>query len=128
MLKSEAAATLAFLSPVIDPLTRQVPGIANLPNPDGHWRIGETVSVHLSLGVARNTLAVPQSAVQTVDGQPSVFVRNAQGFKVTPVEIGDTAGEWVTVLSGVSADAQIAVRNSFVLKAEAEKGENDHGH
>jgi len=123
-----ADATLTFLSPIIDPLTRQVPAIAHLPNPDGLWRIGETVSVSVPLGAARPVLAVPQSAVQTVEGQISVFVRNTEGFKITPIQTGDTTGEWVTVLSGLSADAQIAVRNSFVLKAEAEKGESDHAH
>jgi len=123
-----ADGTLTFLSPVIDPLTRQVPAIAHLANPDGRWRIGETVSVSVPLGAASAVLAVPQSAVQTVEGQTSVFVRNAEGFKITPIQTGDTAGEWVTVVSGLSADAQIAVRNSFVLKAEAEKGESDHAH
>jgi len=119
---------LTFLSPVIDSLTRQVPAIAHLDNPDGLWRIGETVNVIVPLGTGQTVLAVPQSAVQTVEGRTSVFVRNAEGFEITPIQVGDTAGEWVTVLSGLSADAQIAVRNSFVLKAEAEKGEGDHAH
>jgi len=123
-----ADARLTFLSPVIDPLTRQVPAIAHLANPDGHWRIGETVSVSVPLGVAQTVLAVPQSAVQKVEGQTSIFVRNAEGFRIVPIQTGDTAGEWVTVLSGLSADAQIAVQGSFVLKAEAEKGESDHAH
>jgi len=123
-----ADGTLSFLSPVIDPLTRQVPAIAHLANPDGRWRIGETVDVSVPLGDQGRVLAVPQSAVQMVEGQPSVFIRNAEGFKITPIQTGETAGELVTVLSGLSADAQIAVQGSFVLKAEAEKGESDHAH
>jgi len=119
---------LTFLSPVIDPLTRQVPAIAHLANPDGLWRIGETVNVSVSLGSGGSVLAVPQSAVQTVEGKPSVFVRNAEGFEITPIQTGETADEWVTVLSGLSADVEIAVQGSFVLKAEAEKGESDHAH
>jgi len=127
-----AEGVLSALSPAIDPLTRQVPAMAHLPNLERQWRIGETVSVTVPLGTARESAraqwAVPQSAVQMVEGVPSVFVRNAQGFKITPIQTGDRAGELITVLSALPADAQIAMRNSFVLKAEAEKGEGEHAH
>ena len=71
----------------------------------------------------RHALLVPAGAVQTVEGKPSVFVRVPQGFKAIPVALGQPSGNAVTILSGLSGREQIAVANSFTLKAELGKSE-----
>lgn len=115
---------VAFISPVIDPTTRQVQALATLPNPQGVWRVGDTVraSVLLKHPKGQAALAVPQSAIQTVEDKPSVFVRTNQGFDVKPVVLGPTNGNYVTVASGLSGEERVAVNNSYVLKAELGKG------
>ncbi|AWG45848.1 MULTISPECIES: efflux RND transporter periplasmic adaptor subunit [Massilia] len=116
---------IAFVSRVIDATTRQVQALATLPNPQGVWRVGETVraSVVMKHASGKAALAVPQNAVQTIEDKPSVFVRTNEGFAVKHVVLGPANGNYVTVLSGLAGEERVAVANSYVLKAELGKGE-----
>jgi cobalt-zinc-cadmium efflux system membrane fusion protein len=127
----EATGRVAFVSPVIDSHTRQVQAIAMLPNENGQWRVGETVQASISMRDAKSTgtLAVPKSAIQTVEDKPSVFVRTPEGFAVKHLVVGPATGDFVTVVSGLSGGEKVATRNSYVLKAELGKGEDgEHAH
>ncbi|MCA1713576.1 MAG: efflux RND transporter periplasmic adaptor subunit [Gammaproteobacteria bacterium] len=126
----EGSGRIEFVSPVIDPRTRQVRATATLSNPDGRWRIGETVQVSIPMrgAGADSTLTVPRAAIQTVEGKPSAFVRIPEGFRVTHLVTGPASGDSIVVVSGLKAGERIAVTNTFVLKAEAGKGEGGHEH
>ena len=56
-------------------------------------------------------------------GASVVFVRTKDGFEAVPVVLGDRAGANVIVRSGLKGTEQIAITNSFSLKAEIGKGE-----
>lgn len=123
----QGRARISFVSPALDPQTRQVPVIASLDNAGGQWRIGEPVTASVQLtgagGGANAAILVPTTAVQTVEGKSVVFVRTATGFKATPVSIGDAAGANVIIRSGLTGREQIATTGSFTLKAELGKAE-----
>lgn len=123
----EAQARIAFVSPIVDPHSRQVRAIATLPNKAGQWRVGESVQAAIEL-VSQGSgagLAVPKSALQTMEDKPSVFVRVAEGFKVKQVQLGAPSGDDVMVADGLEAGDRIAITNTYVLKAEAGKGEGE---
>ncbi len=124
-----SAARVDFVSPILDETTRLATVIAIVDNRSGQWRVGEpvTASIRLPDGGAGSVL-VPQSAIQTVEGRPTVFVRTDDGFKATPVTLGNPSGDNVVVMSGLKGDEKIAGPNSFTLKAELGKGEAEHGH
>jgi cobalt-zinc-cadmium efflux system membrane fusion protein len=123
-----ATARISFVSPALDPQTRLVPAIASLDNGGNLWRVGEavTASVQLAGDGGPSTVRVPSTAVQTVEGRTVVFVRTPTGFKVTPVQLGDTAGDMVLIRSGLSGRERIATTGSFTLKAELGKSEAAH--
>ncbi len=123
-----ATARITFVSPALDAQTRLVPAIASLDNDDGVWRVGEavTASVQLAGNGGSATVRAPLTAVQTVDGKTVVFVRTTTGFKATPVELGDPAGDAVLLRSGLSGRERIATTGSFTLKAELGKSEASH--
>lgn len=116
---------ISYVSRVLDPATRQVRAIARLTNKGGNWRIGETVraSIELVTDDSRGQLAIPATAVQTIKGQPSVFVRVKGGFAIKHLVLGAAAAGYVKVQSGLEGNEQIAVSNTYVLKAEQGKGE-----
>jgi cobalt-zinc-cadmium efflux system membrane fusion protein len=68
------------------------------------------------------SLAVPTGAVQTVNGEPVVFVRTSNGFEKRPVVFGRRDARLTEVVSGVQPGELLAVTNTFALKAEALKG------
>ena len=124
-----SVARVDFVSPILDEATRLVTVIAVIDNRSGQWRVGEPVTASIQLaGGGSAALLVPQSAVQTVEGRSTVFVRIDHGFKAAPVTLGSPNGDNVVVTSGLKGDEQLAGPNSFTLKAELGKGEAEHGH
>ena len=71
---------------------------------------------------------MPESAFQTIDGAEVVFVRTRRGFQARPVVTGARSGGRVVIESGLEAQWRIATANAFLLKAELEKEEAEHGH
>ena len=124
-----SVARVDFVSPILDEATRLATVIAVIDNRAGQWRVGEPVTTSIQLpGSGSAALLVPQSAVQTVEGRSTVFVRTEHGFQATPVTLGSPNGDNVVVTSGLKGDEQLAGPNSFTLKAELGKGEAEHGH
>lgn len=121
-----AEARLAFVSPVLDEATRLVPAVALLGNGGALWRPGEPVTVAIQVGAVTSAVAVPESALQTVEGKTVVFVRTAEGFRAVPVAVAARGGGRATV-TGLSGREAIAGEGSFTLKAELGKGEAEHG-
>jgi cobalt-zinc-cadmium efflux system membrane fusion protein len=76
-------------------------------------------------------IAVPEDAVQTVEGSPSVFVPvkgEKNTFSKRVVAIGPAVGGMVPVLSGLKEGQSIVASGSFILKAEIGKEGAAHEH
>lgn len=121
-----ATARVHFVSPVLDAATRLVPAVALLENGGGVWRPGEPVTALLQIGAPGDAVSVPDSAIQTVEGRTSVFVRTKDGFRAVSVTVTSRVGGAATV-TGLSGRESLAGEGSFTLKAELAKGEAEHG-
>ncbi|WP_374651461.1 efflux RND transporter periplasmic adaptor subunit [Rhizorhabdus sp.] len=124
----EATARVNFVSPALDPQTRLVPMIATLDNGGHKWRVGEpvTAAIQLTGSGGAQSVRVPTTAIQTVEGKSVVFVRTPKGFQATPVTLGDRSSDTVIIRSGLTGREQIATTGSFTLKAELGKSEAAH--
>lgn len=89
---------------------------------------GTVLSARVSSGTGTGALVVPSEAVQTVEGVPSVFVVEGEGFRARPVITGRAADSRTEILSGLSGGERIAGAGAFLLKAEMAKGEAEYGH
>lgn len=89
---------------------------------------GSVVSARISAGGGTGALVVPLDAMQTVEGTPSIFVLEGEGFRARPVVTGRTADGRVEILSGLTGSERIAGTGAFLLRAELAKGEAEHGH
>ncbi len=99
-----------------------------LANRDGRWATGLFVTGEVAVATSKAALTIPQSALQDIEGKPSVFVKTEHGFRTQPVKIGRNDGVRVEVQEGLAAGDVIATANSFALKAEQGKGEAEHEH
>jgi cobalt-zinc-cadmium efflux system membrane fusion protein len=67
----------------------------------------------------REVLTVPAEAVQTINGEPVVFVRlGTDRFLVRPVQPGDRNGDRRIILRGLDGSEAVVVTGAFNLKAE----------
>ncbi|WP_445192620.1 efflux RND transporter periplasmic adaptor subunit [Sphingomonas sp. Tas61C01] len=114
---------VTFVSPVLDETTRLVQVIATLDNAGGRWRPGEpvTASILLPAMAGDRSVAVPSTAVQSIENRTVVFVRTPTGFRAVPVRTGRRNGDQVIVTSGLVGTERVATTNSFTLKAELGK-------
>jgi membrane fusion protein, heavy metal efflux system len=117
-LSSRAIGKIVFISPMLDRDTHSARVVAEIANPDGNWRPGSLVHAAVAVEERSVTLAVPASAVQTIDRMRIVFVRTPTGFERRRVTVGDGDDHLFEVLSGVQIGETIAVTNTFALKAE----------
>lgn len=131
--------TVAFIAPVVDPTTRTAQVRIEVPRValgDGAIRPGMFAQAEIVAAVAGGAepvpqVAVPQEAVQTVEGGPAVFVPVAgepNTFQKRALRIGPTVGGLVPILAGLVEGEKFVEAGSFILKAELGKGSAAHEH
>lgn len=125
-----ARSNVAFILPVIDETSRTATARVVIANPEGQLRPGQFVTAEINVGESTSVIQVPSSAVQTVEGQLSVFVPVDGGFAPIPVSIGVTSIDFTEVRSGLSVGERYVTDGAFTLKAQLEKTAfgDDHGH
>lgn len=125
----EAAGTISYVSPVLLEDTRTALTHVELPNHDGHWRpAGLFVTATIVAGENQASVLLPKSAIQTIEGKPSVFVQTEEGFEARPVTLGPSNDAHVEITKGLSSGERYAATETFILKAELAKGEASHQH
>lgn len=126
----EISGRVRSITPALDPETRTATAII-LPlqsspalTPDGFVE----VRISTTGDADANVISIPEEAVQTVDGKTIVFVREEGGFKPVEVQTGTRSAGTIPIISGLSGGETIASTNAFLLKADLEKSEAEHGH
>lgn len=116
------------LGAVLNKETRTVKAIIQLDNARGLLRPQMFATVSIRTGGERKVLAVAESAVTLVRGQPTVFIEEAAGFEARPVELGERFNGRVVVKSGIKPGELVAHEGVYALKARLLKGELGDGH
>jgi cobalt-zinc-cadmium efflux system membrane fusion protein len=120
--------TISYLSPVGSENTQTLLARAVVQNPDGSWRPGLFVTARVEVDATDVPVAVRAPALQRLRDQDVVFRSHGDVYEAQPVEIGRRDGEWVEVVSGLSAGDAYAAAGSFVLKADVGKAGAAHDH
>ncbi len=113
-----------------------------LPNPDRLLRPGMSATARISAAAAAGgdggadadsggaaIAVIPRSAIQSIDGQPFVFVEKRPGaYEMRAVEKGSEYEALVEIVRGLSEGEKIVVDGAFILKSEVlreQMGKND---
>jgi len=115
---------------VVDRISRTVPVVFELPNPDGVLKQGMYAKVTLFTGETVRGLAIPESAVVDDNGKPTVFVMDGgESFFKRAIRAGVRSGGWVQVLEGVREGDRVVSRGAYELKLSTASGAiPEHGH
>ena len=108
-------APLTYLAPVADETTRTIRVRFEVANQQHRLKPREYVDVQLAIE-SPPTLAIPVSAVTTVDNVRGVFVQRETGYAFVPIEVGREGGGWVEVRKGLTAGDQLVIDGVFDLK------------
>lgn len=118
-------ATIVYLSPIVDSETRSARAIAEIDNREGNWRPGTYVQAAVQTDSKDAAVTVPKTAIQRVNGEDVVFVQHDDGLKPRVVEMGLCDDDDVEILQGLNAEECCATNNTFVLKSELLKSDEE---
>ena len=86
-------------------------------NPDGDFKIGEYVSIHVKGKSNAGTFALPNSALSQINGKPCVFVKESpEVYRIEYVATGHNNGDFTTILKGIQNGDKIVVASAYQLK------------
>jgi membrane fusion protein, heavy metal efflux system len=114
-------ARVAYVDPVIDEKTRTAHVRVEFENTQRKFRLNQLVTARIIGDTAHAgdpVLAVPNSALQRVDGTPIVFVKKTGGFEKRVIEPGISGGDLIEVRSGLREGEEVAMGGAFLLKSE----------
>lgn len=123
----QAQGTISYISPQMTGghIARARTSISN---PDGHWRPGMHVKAQIETDKRDVALAVKKQALQNFRDFTVVFARFENTFEVRMLELGESNGDYVEVLSGLKPGTEYVTDNSFILKADVLKDGASHDH
>ncbi|POF41154.1 efflux transporter periplasmic adaptor subunit [Pseudomonas laurylsulfativorans] len=127
-LNAEVVGNVAYVGSLLGEQTRTATVRVTLENPQGAWRPGLFVNALVATDSREARVAVPETAIQTVEDKPTVFVRTDDGFKAQAVELGSRADGQVEITKGLESGVQVAAAGSYVLKSELGKASAEHSH
>jgi membrane fusion protein, heavy metal efflux system len=121
-----SSATIMFISPLLEKDTRRGQVVASVDNAARKWRPGSFVTAEIPADEAPAAVVVPTTALQSLKGENTVFVRTAEGFEARKVALGRQDARQAEVTTGLTVGERIATTNTFILKAELGKAEISH--
>jgi membrane fusion protein, heavy metal efflux system len=119
-------ATIMLVSPLLDKDTRAARVVASVDNSARKWRPGSFVTAEIPTDEAPAEIVVPKTALQSVRGESTVFVRTTNGFEARKVSVGRQDATLVEVTAGLTVGERVATANTFTLKADRGKAKAEH--
>lgn len=123
-----AQGAVAYVAPVLDEATRTAVARVVLPNPARSWRPGMFVTAEITVERIEVEMAVPQGAVQLIDGAFVVFVEEGGAFFPKPVTLGVRDSRFVEIVDGIRVGDRYVSSGAFTLKTELARDELSGGH
>lgn len=125
---ASASGRIDYLGQVVEEPTRAGTARVILRNPRREWRPGMFIAAQVVVSERHAAVAIPETAVQQVEGKNIVFVREAGHFARRDVELGASDSRVVEVRSGLTPGEVFVTRGAFILKSELLKSEAGHDH
>jgi multidrug efflux pump subunit AcrA (membrane-fusion protein) len=111
------AATVALISPALDPGSTTVEVWLQLPNPGGRFRVGTPVHATIKGATIQNAVQLPTAAILPADdGSTTVLVVGVDGAAhKRAVQVGLRTTEEVQILSGVTPSDIVVTEGGYGL-------------
>lgn len=126
----EFAGKITYISNTIDEKLRTIKIRVEVKNDEGLLKPNMYIQgIVENRAEGQKLLAVPEEAVQTLNGEKIVFILEDKDiFAVQHVELGEKVGNTRIIAKGLEEGQRIVVQGAFNLKAELNKGTFGHAH
>lgn len=117
---------IAFIDPVINPMTRVVTARVEVPNHGGKLKPEMFASgiIKAQLAAKKDQIVIPETAVMWTGERSVVYIKHATdagtSFVMREVQLGPLTGDGYVVKDGLQAGEEIAVNGTFSIDAAAQ--------
>jgi len=112
------AATISLLGQSVNPENQTVLARAVVATQDfASLRPGQRLNTRIIQTSDKATFKIPNTAIAQNEGKAFIFIRNQQGFLVTPVTVVGKQGEESIISGEFTGNEDIAVNGAVALKA-----------
>ena len=115
--KAIAEGFVDYVSPTISEKTQTLRARVVLSEPPRGFSLGSFVNAKLTNGSGASEPAIPEGAVQFVEGQTVVYLQTKEGFERTTVTIGPPADGGLVTVKNLKVGQRIAVTGVEQLKS-----------
>ena len=123
---------LVSVGDMLDPQTRTLPVLFEVPNASGRLKAGLFANVSIRTGSVAGALTVPKDALVEDEGRWFVFLQiSGESFDRREVKPGVEEAGHVQIVEGLKGDERVVTRGAYYVKqaeSAAAKGGDDHGH
>jgi RND family efflux transporter MFP subunit len=124
------ARAMVSIGSIIDPMSRTLPVIYQVPNAAGAVKVGAMARVRVRTGARTAGVIIPASAVLEEDGRPVAYVQVAgETFEKRLLSLGGQDGGRVLVLEGLKAGERVVTGAAYQVRlASLSTSVPAHGH
>lgn len=121
---------ITYISDLVDEQLRTVKIRVAIDNSEGLLKPNMYIQgIVENISEAKNTLVIPDEAVQNLEGEKIVFVLEEEDvFTVRHVSLGLKIGNLRVITEGLFATDKLAIKGAFYLKTELTKATFGHTH
>lgn len=114
---------VTYISSSMDKESRTVKARVEVPNTDGRLKLEMFATAAIATAGTTKALLLPEQAVVLIQGQPTVFIQDADGFEPRAVELGEKLHGQVVLKSGITPGEKIVTSGAYALKAKMLKSQ-----
>jgi cobalt-zinc-cadmium efflux system membrane fusion protein len=109
---------ITYVGDTIEPKTRTAKVRCVVENSSGLLKLEMFATVEIPVDRGSSVLAVPDSAIQQIEGKPVVFIRKFEKeYQKHEVQTGIASGGYTEIRSGINLGDLVATQGSFVVKS-----------
>jgi cobalt-zinc-cadmium efflux system membrane fusion protein len=114
---------VTYISSVMDKESRTVRARVDVPNPDGRLKLEMFATASIATGRSGKALLLSEEAVVLIQGQPTAFVQEGDGFEARAVELGEKLRGQVALKAGIKPGEKVVTSGAYALKAKMLKSQ-----
>ncbi len=121
-------ASVNFISSVVDEKTQSKVIRAVIPNANRSLFAGQFITADLRLDEVSVPVAVQTAAIARQGTKHVIFLPEGEHIRAAIVSLGHRNSRYTQILAGLNAGQAYFAGNTYMLKAEMDKGKADHQH